>query len=310
MTRIHFALLLGLASSVYGQEAAKRLEFEVASIKAVAPLAMPPGGGTFLIRSGMRVTGTRMDYPNVSLRECIRTAYGLKDYQINAPGWMATVHFDIEARLPEGATKEQVPAMLQSLLEDRFKLSVHHAQAEHDVYGLVAAKSGPKLTPADPDAPNELGLEPGMSESDLKALADKLTEKGMAQAMSRVRDRTLMSNMGGTYRIDLQAQTLPEFANSISRYVDRPVVDMTGIEGKYDFTLEMSSQDFMRANPMMDQVRAAMGAAGMSAGGNASDPSGNSIFEALQKYGLKLEKRKASIDTLVIDSAEKVPSEN
>src|ERR1017187_5176313 len=127
-----------------------KLEFEVASVKAAAPMT----GG--FMRIGMRVDAGRMDYANVSLKDCIRTAYGLSDYQISGPDWLSGARFDIVAKLPEGATKDQVPEMLQALLAERFKIAVHHESKVHDTYALAVAKNGPKLTasapPEKPDA--------------------------------------------------------------------------------------------------------------------------------------------------------------
>ena len=300
---------LWIAISAHSQEPARRLEFEVASIKPAAPPAMSGGGG-FIMRTGIKVTGTRMDYVNASVRDLIRTAYGLKDYQITAPEWMAAARFDIEAKLPEGAGREQVPKMLQSLLEDRFKLAAHLTKDERDVYALVVGKNGPKLKATDPDARNGADLK-AMSEADLKAAAESMAKRGTV-AMSRMQGGNTVSfgTGGGNATIHSLGVTLGQLADSLTRYVDRPVLDATGIEGKYDFTLEVPPGSFMTAAGMESQMRAAMGAAGMSAGTAASDPSGASVFESVQKYGLKLEKRKAPIDMLVVDSAEKAPTEN
>ena len=250
-----------------------------------------------------------MDYVNASVRDLIRTAYGLKDYQITAPRWMAAARFDIEAKLPEGAGREQVSKMLQSLLEDRFKLAAHLTKDERDVYALVVGKNGPKLKATDPDARNGADLK-GMSEADLKAAAESMAKTGTAAMARMPGGNTVTFTGGGNATIHSVGVTLGQLADSLTRYVDRPVMDATGIEGKYDFTLEVPPGSFMTAAGMESQMRAAMGAAGMSAATAASDPSGASVFESVQKYGLRLEKRKAPIDTLVVDSAEKAPTEN
>lgn len=71
-------------------------------------------------------------------------AYGVKPYQITGPDWLATMRFDIVAKMPEGSKKD-APKMLQALLEERFKLTTHRASAEHPVLALVVGKGGPKL---------------------------------------------------------------------------------------------------------------------------------------------------------------------
>src|SRR5207248_791060 len=74
--------------------------------------------------------------------------YGMKPYQITGPDWMATTRFDITAKIPAGASKDDVNKMLQSLLEDRFKLTSHKTTAEHPVLALVVGKGGSKLKPS------------------------------------------------------------------------------------------------------------------------------------------------------------------
>jgi len=140
--------LFALTVPVAFAQPAPRLEFEVASIKPAAPITNKEGK----FRIGMRVDASRMEYTFASLRDCIRTAYRVKDYQVQGPDWLADARFDMVAKLPEGASIDQVPEMLQALLADRFKLSLHHESKEHSVYALVVGKNGPKLTTPDPDA--------------------------------------------------------------------------------------------------------------------------------------------------------------
>jgi uncharacterized protein (TIGR03435 family) len=271
---------------------------------------------------GMRVTGNRMEYSNASLRDCIRTAYGLKDYQIVAPEWMSSTRFDIEAKMPDGATQDQAHGMLRSLLEDRFKIAIHRDSKEHDVYGLVVGKNGPKLTPSDPND-NPPPDAKGVPEAARKAMQDamgKMGNEGTSTMTMRTFSRTGQGGLsGGTAQIKSKGVTLAQFADSVARYVDRPVVDMTSIEGKYDFVLEVSQEQMMRNAQALTGMNlsaiaaAATGGAGPASqpgNGEASDPGSNSVFESVQKYGLKLEKRKAPVETLVIDHAEKTPTEN
>src|SRR4051794_19217492 len=97
-------------SCAWAQPSAARLQFEVVSVKPAAPPAsMASAGRTFVMRVGMSITGNRLEYPGASLRDLIRTAYNVKDYQLTTPEWMSGARFDVEARLPKGATAEQVP---------------------------------------------------------------------------------------------------------------------------------------------------------------------------------------------------------
>src|SRR5947209_7412353 len=155
MMRAKFeAVMLAMAFGAFGQTPATPPAFEVASIKAAAP----PVNGRMMIR--MAGDPGRVDYANVSLRDVIRIAYGVKEYQVSGPDWISATRFDILAKLPEGAPREEVPQMLQTLLAERFKLTVHRETKEHSMYALVVGKNGPKLKPAEADPQplhNEIG---------------------------------------------------------------------------------------------------------------------------------------------------------
>ena len=105
--------------------------FEVASIKPAAP----PTDGRLMVRMGG--DPGRLDYVNVSLKDLIRNALKIKDRQIEGPDWLGSERFDVKAKFPEGATKDDVPAMLQALLAERFKLAYHKSTRVTPVYALV-----------------------------------------------------------------------------------------------------------------------------------------------------------------------------
>src|ERR1051326_3451359 len=152
-------------SLVYGQAPAdtkaadSKLEFEVATIKASAPRGNGP------IRIGSRGGPEqgdpgRITYHNSTLRDLLVYAYGVKRNQISgAPEWLDSQRFDITAKIPEGATKEQVKVMLQNLLADRFKAVLHNETKEMPMYALLVSKSGPKMkesaAPANPPPAKE-----------------------------------------------------------------------------------------------------------------------------------------------------------
>src|SRR5260370_14808764 len=127
------------------------MAFEVASIKPAAPLN-PRQLMMGQQRVGMKVDAARVDIANLSLADLVRIAYRVKPYQIAGPDWMKGDRFDILGKLPEGASPDQVPEMLQELLAQRFKLAVHRETKEHAVYALVVGKNGPKLVEAPADA--------------------------------------------------------------------------------------------------------------------------------------------------------------
>jgi uncharacterized protein (TIGR03435 family) len=115
-----------------------------------------------------------------------------------------------------------------------------------------------------------------------------------------------MSSNGASH-VQARGVTLPGLANMLSSFLDRPVVDMTGIQGEYDISLEAA------ADEMVGMRMTAVGGPGPAGGPQAPAPETAptaSIFTSIQQLGLKLEPRKAPIEFIVVDKAEKVPTEN
>jgi uncharacterized protein (TIGR03435 family) len=120
--------------------------------------------------------------------------------------------------------------------------------------------------------------------------------------------------------MEIDKAKMSEFADMLTQFVDRPVVDMTELTGKYQIPLEISQDEILNIarRVMPDLPIPSSAAAGLSGAAPASglsgmatsDPSGGAIFRAVQQLGLKLDSRKAPVDTLIIDSIEKTPTEN
>src|ERR1035438_6100260 len=133
-TRFGVSLVVGLllvGSAAFGQTAAAdaaaaNLTFDVASVRPSAPLDMAKLQADMqagkMPNFGMHLDGLRAEYNYMSLKELVVAAYKVKPYQVICPDWMGTQRYDIVARMPEGAKKDDAPAMLKALLEDRFKL--------------------------------------------------------------------------------------------------------------------------------------------------------------------------------------------
>jgi len=315
-------LFVGLAALAQVKPA-----FEVATIKPSAPLdpaammaAMQKGGK---IPFGANITATRAEYTYMDLKTLLTHAYGVKPYQITGPDWMSTARFDIIAKLPQGSKKEDAARMLQSLLEDRFKLVTHRAMEEHPVVAIVVGKDGAKLKPSsekpvpiDEDAP----LKPGEVQLDGPdgPMRGKLNMDG--PNISSVLDMGLKGKMtyrieavAKSIRIDFNMTTMPGFADMTTQLLTqlgggtatRRIVDMTGIEGNYDASFEISVAE------MMNIARAPGGDAPSGPVPVASDPGGGStLADALQSMGLKLETRKANMEQFIVDHIEKTPTEN
>ncbi len=141
---------LAMAGTAFGQIDASTPAFEVASVKVSAPLP----NGVMAFRIGALPASTdpgRVDYKGVTLKNLIARAYDVRDYQVEGPEWLDGERYDVIATIPQGSDKSQVGLMVQRLLAERFKLTLHHESKPMAVYTLSVAKGGPKLKEIDPD---------------------------------------------------------------------------------------------------------------------------------------------------------------
>jgi uncharacterized protein (TIGR03435 family) len=293
------------AGAAMGQTAT----FEVASVKPAAPLDRSQIlSGQMHV--GMKIDAARVDIGSMSLADLIRVAYRVKPYQISGPDWMASERFDVLAKLPEGASGGQVPEMLQALLAERFKLTVHRESKEHAVYALVVGKNGPKLKESSPDA-------------DAPAAADdanpqvRVSGRGENTQVSisggQIGTAHMSMGPGGIMHLEAPKMNMAAFADTLSRFFDRPVVDLTELKGTYQVALDLSMEDLRNAARNFGVMAPGLGGGRGGArppSDAASDPGGLSIFAAVQQLGLKLEPRKTPLDFVVIDHLEKTPTEN
>lgn len=233
--------------------------FEVATIKPSDPNRP---GKVFTVKGREVIT------INTTLSDLIGMAYNLHTRQVSGgPSWMESDKYDVNG-VPQAEgvpSTEQLRGLIQSLLKDRFKLTTHFEKRDLPAYALTVASGGHKLTQ---NTTNPNGL-PG------------LFFKGLGNLPAR------NATMGDFARVMTQA------------VLDRPVVDRTGLQGRFDFTLSWT--------PDESQFR--------SMGVNVPAPSGDpnappSLFTAIQEQlGLRLESVNAPVDVMVIDRVER-PSEN
>ena len=255
--------------------------FEVASIK---PNKSGDRGVRIMFPSGTRFTAT-----NVALRMLIRVAYGVQEFQISGgPDWLNSEKYDIEAKAEasspnddmfkmtedqRNAGMERRKLMIQALLAERFKLTLHRETKELPVYALLIAKNGPKVQQAagadlaPPDLKDAKG--PGL--------------KGEGMRMGR-------GDLSG------QAVEMRFLAEGLSNQLGRTVLDKTGLKGAYNFTLKWTPDESQ--GPMFKPPG--------EGAPPPPDPSGPSLFTAIQEQlGLKLDSQKGPVEILVIDHAEK-----
>jgi uncharacterized protein (TIGR03435 family) len=160
--------------------------------------------------SAIRITAGRASMENCSLKKIMLNAYGIPDdreYMIDGPEWLTSEHFDIEAKFPADKPVTQIRQMLQTMLADRFRLTLHKETRQLPMYSLVVAKGGPKIHAGEGGDSRTSG-RPGHFE------ATKIT--------------------------------MPKLADLIAKQAGRPVTDATGLQGVFDFTLEWSPQADLR----------------------------------------------------------------
>jgi bla regulator protein BlaR1 len=273
-----------------------KLSFEVASIKPgdankFTPPNVPLGYSDFF---GVANPHGRF-VAQFPLEAYIAFAYKLWPSQelrevmlAHSPKWVSTDAYVINAQAEGSPTKDQMRLMIQSLLAERFKLAVHFERQEISVLALVQDKPGTmgaKLYPHSNGPACDVLKPPTIPMTQLPAGDGFLSAVNCdnVQAIDRPNSSVLMA--GRNLTMDQIAATLSQ----LSRYFAQPVVDQTGLGGRFDFILEWVRESNNPVSP---------------------DPQGTTIQEALQdQLGLKLKSTKASVETLVIDHVER-PSEN
>jgi uncharacterized protein (TIGR03435 family) len=303
-------LLLAFHEPLCAQQTPAKLAFEVATIRLSPPLSsIATQAASGKINLGMRMDAAQLDLKFMSLTNLIAMAYKLKPNQIAGPDWMQSTLWEIHAKLPAGSNKEQASEMMQSLLAERFKLTFHRENRELPVYALTVAKSGVKIKEAveepaatDPDAAKAPEGE--------MTLNMKQESSGVSMDMGKVGKMHIVTTGNNpVMQWEMAKVTMADFTDILSQFSDRQVIDMTELKGKYKVILELPVQELMNlAKKAMPEYAAVLG--GAAPVGVASDPSGGSIFQAVKQLGLSLDTRKVPMDTIVVDSVEKEPTEN
>ncbi len=262
--------------------------FEVAAIKP-SPIAVRQGLFNVRIdKSQVSITGLR-------LTAVIAMAWRVHESQVLGPGWLTTTAFNIVAKIPAGSTPAEVPEMLQTLLSERFGLTLHKENRDLPVYSITVSKSGLKMkerlpasTPAEPLPDDAQIVQTPLGEMTMSGSgnARRLAGSGVAISMGQ----------NGT---QLAASKVSKLAALLSADSDRPVIDDTGLTGDYAIAVDFSEQRDQHSPPALPGQPA------------ASDPDDNPEFAMIERQlGLHIAARKASIPALIIEHMEKTPTEN
>lgn len=243
--------------------------------------ALPPVGAAlrFDVASVRRSTGAelpkllfehgRLTCSNVTFMAILTRALGVQSYRVSGPAWLDTDHWEIVATAPPTTTNDEAMLMLQTLLAERFGLKFHRENRETSIFALVKTRAESLLTPAD----HGVGL-------------------------------SLAAGSSGTASIKGKVP-LSELVKYLTWRLGKPVIDDTGLVGRYNIELEWV--------PLESEAGYRRPASGSSNTEAATEltPVGPSLFAALQEtLGLKLESRKASLQYMVLDAVNRSPTEN
>lgn len=262
------AIALSTIGAFAAQNAPDQPKFEVASVKRAdrCEFKTSIGPGSVTLKG-------------LPLKAVLMEAFKVELDDIEGPSWLASDCFEISAKMPEGATRDQLPAMLQALLIERFKLAARKENRPRSGYALVVDKDGPKF-------------------------------KESSSNFVRGRADLLYIGAGPGYSALKGSMTMASFARSLSLKLGGPVQDLTGLKGKYDIDVawvpdrtfeplgafaaqaasDPDSEDRLRRLP------------------NA--PTTDIFFALRDSLGLRLERRKQQVEVVVIDHIERVPTEN
>ena len=259
------AIALAAISALAAQNAPNQPKFEVASVKRVEggdiKTSLDPG---ILTLKGL------------PLKVALSQAFQVPMDQITGPAWLDEDCFDIIAKMPEGATKDQMPAMLQALLAERFKLAAHKESHPHPGYAMVVDKNGPKFKEV--EKPKDTGVTSGPLGKSRDGVVTMMI--GRANAAGRVAFKGPMS--------------MAPVARILSGKLGGPVQDLTGLTGVYQIDFDWTPDP----------------GSAPTAADTASTPTGSLVIAVREILGLRLERRDAQVETLAIDHIERVPTEN
>ena len=224
---------------------------------------MTPGSGPG--RTGVEESQSLIRIENLSMKALIELAYDIKDFQFEGPGWLSAGTYDIDARLPDGHRLDELQPLLQSLLADRFSLTVHHASEFLPGYALVVTKGGPRL---------QEGSGP----------------------------KSYFSSREGS--ISGSRVTVDRLAGGLARLLGSPVTNDTGLTGTYDVKLEWAP-DEVRSVSIGGTGAGSSADQGPVAGSvpDASMPSLRTALQ--EQLGLKLKSKKISVGMIVVDHIER-----
>jgi uncharacterized protein (TIGR03435 family) len=282
--------------------------FEVATVRQHEPGTRVP--------SSMTVTPSRVDIVGYRLTSLLWEAFKVPTYQLVFPDALRNINnnhrFEIHATIPAGATRAQLPQMLQTLLRDRFGMVSRVEARTMPAYELVVAAGGHKLREVEPldelskDFASD-GAEKGIGDNLTKPSDDQVRIMGITLGLRTVTARSMYEQRftaRRTTELNAIRMTMAELADVLTMNIDRPVIDRTGLAGVYQFKVELG------ANASAIRGLLSAGITTTVQGTPLNEPTGVSTFKNLDALGLKLEERRAPIDVIVVDKITLTPTQN
>jgi len=262
--------------------------FDVASIRAVDDPAA--------VRIGFQATGSQVRIAGMSLKDLLIVAYSVKPQQVDGPEWIGQLRLSVTATIPAGVPGTKIPEMIQTLLADRFQLKQHRETKDLPVYVLGVSKNGAKVT-------ESANSGSAAAPRDTVTVTAGGNSSGAGVDLGGGKSFSMADN-----QIQIRGMTMRDVAETLTRFVDRPVLDQTGLTSTYDLTLDLTPDEF---NAL--RVRAAVNA-GVTLPPQAlrvlDNVSPDTMSAPLSKFGLSFEAKKAPLEVIVVESASKTPTEN
>jgi uncharacterized protein (TIGR03435 family) len=219
-------LLAALSAGLALAQTPSALQFEVASVR---PSEV---SGPNSVTVGLHLDGAQVRITSLTMRDYIALAYRVRQYQVEGPDWITSEKFDLSAKLPEGSNSDQIPDMVAALLADRFNLKFHRASKDLPIYALIAGRPPLNLHESAPDAAGA-GARPATN------ITAAGSEAGVSVDLGRGSYYTFAND-----KFEIRKVTMDMLVRVLERYVDRPLIDQTGLKGTYDFDLPVTPEDY------------------------------------------------------------------
>lgn len=284
-----FVLFASTGTATFGQTppSATTPRFEVASVRPSPPSDTPTAG------VGVRITQSHVAIASLTMEDLLAVAFNVSGKQIAGPDWITQARFDVNATIPAGTSRDQVPGMLQDLLRERFQLTIRREPREFPVYALTRAKNGRRLTPSPLKDTEPDTIEVTGSGGNDGVTMDLGGGSSFALTNSAITARHI---------------TMTSFAETLTRFVDRTVLDSTNVAGRHDITVKLTREEF-DATLLRSAVNAGIRLPPQIMRALDQAPA-NPVGPALEAAGLAFDSRRAPLDVIVVESILRLPTDN